>query len=316
MPRLETRNTFFGENMEYFNGQEWKYIKDYKRGEKILTYFPKDKHVELLLPLNYIKRKSKGLNRIIFQRKLDILINDEGIFFGKYRDTGMNEYGDKIFRHDNRYMDIMTKDIPLKKSIFSHFLFINTFTYISNNSSQLTENKMELMLRSIMYGDIDKSNVCTLDMRDESIEKFEKTMKPWEVLLNKCKVRYKKDVRWRTLSFSLPRDKDVFLKSILNYSYDEIRFIVDKLDRLNDMKNKIIPKNKDSLDFIQMAYTLYGIPCHKYEDYLLKMNNLGLRTDVKDMRLFRSRYEYSFTVKTGYVVLRNNGIIMVFRDYK
>ena len=68
--------------------------------------------------------------------------------------------------------------------------------------------------------------------------------------------------------------------------------------------------------FIQMAYTLYGIPCHKYEDYLLKMNNLGLRTDVKDMRLFRSRYEYSFTVKTGYVVLRNNGIIMVFRDYK
>ena len=46
------------------------------------------------------------------------------------------------------------------------------------------------------------------------------------------------------------------------------------------------------------------------------MNNLGLRTDVKDMRLFRSRYEYSFTVKTGYVVLRNNGIIMVFRDYK
>ena len=90
MPRLETRNTFFGENMEYFNGQEWKYIKDYKRGEKVLTYFPKDKHVELLLPLNYIKRKSKGLNRIIFQRKLDILINDEGIFFGKYRDTNMN----------------------------------------------------------------------------------------------------------------------------------------------------------------------------------------------------------------------------------
>ena len=59
MPRLETRNTFFGENMEYFNGQEWKYIKDYKRGEKVLTYFPKDKHVELLLPLNYIKRKLK-----------------------------------------------------------------------------------------------------------------------------------------------------------------------------------------------------------------------------------------------------------------
>lgn len=129
MPRLETRNTFFGENMEYFNGQEWKYIKDYKRGEKVLTYFPKDKHVELLLPLNYIKRKSKGLNRITFQRKLDILINDEGIFFGKYRDTSINEYGDVIFRHDNRYVDIMTKDIPLKNQYFLIFIYKYFYLY-------------------------------------------------------------------------------------------------------------------------------------------------------------------------------------------
>ena len=37
MPRLETRNTFFGENMEYFNGQEWKYIKDYKKRRKSIN---------------------------------------------------------------------------------------------------------------------------------------------------------------------------------------------------------------------------------------------------------------------------------------
>lgn len=43
------------EDTEYFNGKEWKKIKDYKKGESVLTWYP-DGHAEVELPKRYINK--------------------------------------------------------------------------------------------------------------------------------------------------------------------------------------------------------------------------------------------------------------------
>ena len=311
--RVETRNTLFGKNIEYFNGTEWKKISEYKNGEKILTFFLDDRHVELLQPIKYIKRKSEGLNRFIAKgSKMDICLSDDAEFIGQLRSPERDSNGEKIYKYSNQITNFALHEANDNK--FSNCLLFNTFNYNFTTCSQLTENKMILMLRSIMYGRIENNNTCYIEWDKKEI--FEKEVRLWEILLNKCKIRFNRNNRKYYIEFRLPRSKDVFLKSVFSYSYEEIRFIVDEIDRMNNMKHIIKPKDIDSLDFIQMVYALYGKTCYKKDDHLVRRNNMGTRLQIKEIDYFRTRYEYSFTTRSGYIVIRNNGIIYVFGDYK
>ena len=318
MGRVTSRDTLFGGNVEYFNGNEWKQIQNYKKGERILIFYPEEKRAELSLPLDYIKRKSNGLNRVTAKgKRMDILISDNAEFIGKYRDTNLDEYGENTDRYSNRISNFtLNEAIHSGKNfgIFSHCMIFNTFNYNLNTNSQLTENKMILMLKSIMYGRIENNNTCYIEWGDG--EFTEREVKKWEVLLNKCKIRYDRNNRKKVLTFRLPRSKDVFLQSALSLSYDEIVFIVDKIDRMNNMSDIIKPRDIESLDFIQMIYALYGKPLIKRKDHLIRRHTQGLRVNIKEVNHFRSKFEYSFTTKSGYIIIRNNGCIMTFGDFK
>lgn len=43
------------EDTEYFNGEKWKKIKDYKNGENVLAWYP-DGHAAIELPKRYINK--------------------------------------------------------------------------------------------------------------------------------------------------------------------------------------------------------------------------------------------------------------------
>ena len=313
------RSTLFGGyNIEIFDGRQWKKIEDYKRNERILIFYPNEKRAEMSTPLDFIKQKSKGMNRVTAKGgKMDILLNDDAEFIGKYRDTNLDEYGDSTNRYSNRQSNF-TLDEAMHSGknfgIFSHCMIFNTFNYDFTTNSQLSELKMSVMIQSIMKGRIENNNTCYIDWNNG--EFTEREVKKWEALLNKCKIPYTRDNRRKYLYFRLPRSKDVFLQSVLSYSYEEIRFIVDKIDRMCNMSKVIKPKDIDSLDFIQMVYALYGNALAKRKDHLIRINNQGLRLNIKEVSHFRCKYEYGFTVKSGYIIIRNCGYIMVFGDYR
>lgn len=316
--RVTTRNTLFGKNVEFFDGTRWKKISEYEKGDKVLTFFLEDKHVELLQPICYIKRKSKGLNRVIAKgNKLDICLSDEAEFIGQYRSSGKTVEGDSLYKFNDQISNFTLEEahhVGLNYRKFSHCLIYNTFNYNFTTCSQLTENKMILMLRSIMYGRIENNNTCWVEWEDK--ETFEKEVRSWEILLNKCKIKFTRENRWRYIKFRLPRNKDVFIKNIFSYSYEEIRFIVDEIDRMNNMHHIIKPKDIDSLDFIQMVYALYGKACYKKENYLVRRKKVGTELNIKEVDYIKTRFEYSFTTRSGYIVIRNCGIIYVMGDYK
>ena len=311
------RSTLFGgHNIEVYNGKEWIKLEEYKRGSKILIFYPEEKRAELSTPICFIKQKSKGMNRVTAKgNRMDILLNDEAEFIGKYRDTNLDEYGENADRYSNRQSNF-TLDEAMHSGknfgIFSHCLIFNTFNYDFTTNSQLSELKMEVMLEAIMYGRIENDNTCYLDYNDFT----EREIKKWEALLNKCKIPYTKENRWKYLKFRLPRSKEVFLQSVLSYSQEEVRYIMDSIDRMTGASKIIKPRNLDSLDFIQMVYALNGNALSKKKDHLTKVNNQGLRVYIKEVNHFRCKYEYGFTVKSGYIVIRNCGNIMVFGDFK
>ena len=70
------------------------------------------------------------------------------------------------------------------------------------------------------------------------------------------------------------------------------------------------------LDFIQMVYALYGKACYKKENYLVRRKKVGTELNIKEVDYIKTRFEYSFTTRSGYIVIRNCGIIYVMGDYK
>ena len=84
---LKRSTLFGGHNIEIYNGKEWIKLEEYKRNERILIFYPDTKKAEMSQPINFIKQKSKGMNRVTAKgNRMDILLNDDAEFIGKYRD--------------------------------------------------------------------------------------------------------------------------------------------------------------------------------------------------------------------------------------
>ena len=137
----------------------------------------------------------------------------------------------------------------------------------------------------------------------------------WElILLRRGLEEDLKTVRPEDFRVLLLQSFDIdYITKILDNLYSNTKLLID-FDRC---KVKVIkPKDIDSLDFIQMVYALYGNALAKRKDHLIRINNQGLRLNIKEVNHFRCKYEYGFTVKSGYIIIRNCGYIMVFGDFK
>lgn len=104
----------FPKDTMYFNGIEWKYIKDYSEGEYVLQFDPNTRTGKLVKPLKYIKRKHtsgwyqinlKGGTKITCSGDHDILYYDDNYDYHYCNVKELNS-GVKILTPTNSYVGL------------------------------------------------------------------------------------------------------------------------------------------------------------------------------------------------------------------
>ncbi len=297
------RKTLLGENVEFFNGSIWKPISQYKKDDKVLIYYT-DGTVALSTPIEYIKLYKANLNNVK-SSMFNADINDDATFYGIRRDIKISSNEDTV------------KTITLKQSYledfnyFTHYELISTFQNVDIISkSMLSEDKLKIMTYAITLGKI-KNNDCKIKLNDRVLASHIAS------LLNKNKIRYKYNIKSLTIEFRLPRNIDVFIHNPLIFSQKEIMTMIYLIiDTLGDKYIK--PVSKDYLDFIQFIFALGGkrtnIIGDKLRMYVGKYTRL--QAPLFKIEEKKTTIQYSFTVRSGLVVLRSNGLIFVLTDYK
>lgn len=298
------RKVVYGSEIEFFDGRVWKNISEYKKGDKMLTFFWEDNHVELLQPLQF-SRVNKGratMDKVIF-RGIEVSTNMDFVFMGDYR--------------NGQYDDELKTICTLKEAIESNFMLLShinmyaSFTYDSKFSSMLSEDKLRVMMISLMVGEV-KENECSMIVNEGLKEHIRGCLKNGGMVYNINKVGKDYLIKYR-----LPRDKKLFIESPLMLSSEEVNILIDEIEYLSKDKRKLNPTNRDSFDFIQMLYALSGRRVEIMDKHLVRENR-GVFVPERKTKVEQSKekVEYTFTTKSGYVVLRSNGKIFVGSDYK
>lgn len=301
----EIRKTTFGSEVEYFNGKEWKSISQYKKGEKVLTFFQDDKHAELLEPLSYI-RINKSLNKFI-SSVYNFSINEDAEFLGDYMASDGNTFLSAFTLNYACSMDF---------NPFSHHKLYATFNYDTTTSSMLDDERIRLMVMSVIKGEISDNNKCVIKTDNA------KEMQMYKKYLTRGRITdrniIEKNGRY-IIEYMLPRGKKIFLNNPLIFNKHELNVVIDEIEHWSN-GNKIVPLEADCLDFLQMVYARYGLKTivHKEKKILKKFQTAFTTITRKSCKVKHSKekMQYSFTTRGGGIVLRNNGSIFVMSDYK
>lgn len=303
------RNSTFGKEVEYFNGKEWKTISSYSRGDKILTFFAEDNHVELLEPIQYI-RKNNTLYRVQI-KGLDFSLNGGATFIGEYRNSYKSQNADYDSNVKIQYIVTMEEMVNSNFVICSHFKAYNTFKYNSTTTSMLSSDQLRIMALSIMYGEID-GMWCTLRTKNKNLYKHLLKCINHE-RINHKKISSKDEY---IVEYLMPRSKELFCTSPLMLSAEEVIVLVDEFDK-GFAKNKMMCNDSQIKDFIQLVYAMYGKRIIVNDKHITKSQNgyTLLEREGKHERS-KERLCYSFTTRSGYFVIRNNGRIYIVGDLK
>lgn len=303
------RKSLYGETVEYFNGKEWKSISDYKPAtDKVLIYNPTNHTVFLSTPINHIKSKSKKINHVT-SSFFSVDISDEVEFYGTPRkDDGEDTTEPKVMP----FNEICIEDY----NYFSHYCLISSFNNSNENSSMLNDGKFEIMAYAVTMGECDGYD-CTIGFDNK------KESGTFLNLLNKNAIRYNYNQKDISIRFRLPRDIDLFTSNPLGLSNREIGklayFVVDNFMVGNVRNKKVVIKNTNSLDFVQMVLALNGMRSNIKNNELImyKGGFTRLQSNLFKIEEKIVNGQYSFTIKNDhYIVLRSNGVIFVGGDFK
>ena len=295
---MHIRKGLFSGDVEFFNGIEWKPLSQYKCGEKVLIW-NEDKTVELTTPIAYIKKNKTHINHVK-SSMLDMNMSDDALFYGIVKE----DEGGKA-----------TKTITLHQACledwcyFSHYRLISTFEYLNTTSSMLSEDKLILMTYTILYGKV-KNGECIMKLNNK--QQFEDMF----YIFKKARTKYKADNKNLTFTYRPPRNIDLFKQSPLIFSNKEIMtmiyLIIDTCG-----SNFIQPADKSNFDFIQLIFALGGK--RLYNDgkklRLLTGKYTRLQTASFEINEAKVNKQYSFTVKSGWLVLKSKGLILVMADF-
>lgn len=298
-----SRKTLLGGDIEFFNGSIWKPISQYKKDEKVLIYY-EDGTVALSTPLEYIKINKTNINHVTSTMfKADI--NDDALFYGirRYEKISSDEDTVKMCTFKDAYLGDF--------NYFTHYELISTFQNIDTISkSMLSEDKIKIMIYAITLGKI-KNNNCKIKLENREIGSKIVT------LLSKNSVKYNYNIKELVLDFRLPRGIDVFIHNPLIYSQREVMMMIHLIiDILGDKSLK--PISKEYLDFIQFIFALGGKRVNVVGDRLRMFVGRYTRLQAPSFKIEEKKVnmQYSFTVRSGLIVLRSNGLIFVLSDYK
>ena len=328
---------------EFFDGNQWKSLADYKKGDQVLQYDTKTGKASLTEPLAYIKRKCSKMYHFETRQGIDQTLSSEHRVLYKNK-THVN--GKKVWA--NTFKEISAEELKEKQNAGSfNGGFETSFSY-SGRGLSLSDVELELMLAVICDGTFDKRkdyyNRCTINIKKQrKIDEMDDLMKRWggEYKRKECSNGYVRYV------FAAPRKEKVFTPDWYLCTKDQLKLICDnilKWDGSVDKKGRktFCSTEKATADFVQFAFSACGKRAtvhldkragepHKTggKEYVRKSDSytvcissntivgMAYHNDGRknNVRLEEVKpvdgYKYCFTVPTHALVLRRNGKIFI-----
>lgn len=296
---MHIRKGLFSGDVEFFNGIEWKPLSKYKKGDKVLVW-NENRTVELSTPIAYIKKKSPHINHVK-SSMLDMCMSDNALFYGIAREETCGENTTKTMTLHRACLEDW--------NYFSDYRLVSTFEYINVTSSMMTEEKLILMVYTILFSK-PKDNEYIMRLDNKIL--YEQMMK----VFKKARVKYVGDNKKYTFIYKPPRNVELFKQSVLIFSKKEIETMINLIIETCG-SNYIKPNDKKNLDFIQLIFALGGRRLYNDGQKLRLLVGKYTRLQSTSFKIEEKRVDkqYSFTVRSGWIVLKSKGLILVMADY-
>lgn len=287
---------------EYFNGYEWKLLKDYVEGDKVLQY-NEDETASLVEPIEYIHLK-----------------NDETFYEHNNYETEQCLTGN----HKVVYKDATLKTITVDEIVGKDFQGRIPTTFEFNGNVSVSEKLLRLAfaVQVAIYKFVDKDGNWTLKFK--SVKKINRMKE----LLNDFSVRYEISIDNGAHFFKF-NSKDLlrlyddnyytFPKNWYNLDLESKEIIIDEIPRWFNHKNCYITSNKENAELI-----FFIVNSSKYSAYISERKNesdkvfytVDIRyytstTFNKKWELINKEDKYCFVVPSHMLVLRRHGKLFI-----
>ena len=323
---------------EYFNGEKWIRIADYKKGDKVLQYevIEKDRgKATLTHPERYVKLEEEKLTLIKNKTgSVNQLLSDEHdvVYVTSKGNTYKKQFLKIKEQHKNSKHGFTGK-------------FITTFDY-EGEGIKLSDEEIRLMIAVIADGHFHaqrSSSWCKVNLKKQrKKDRLEK-------LLKEAGIEYKKRIStvdgYHVYSFYAPYKYKEFDYFWYNCNKKQFKVIADEVllwdGSLYGGKKRFTTTSKKTADFIQFVFSTLGSRATlftrdrtgqkymtngkeyirqsiEYDIHISKKNKLvsiQAKTQEEKIDLVEipttDGFKYCFTVPTGMLVLRREGRIFI-----
>jgi ATP-dependent exoDNAse (exonuclease V) alpha subunit len=316
---------------EYFNGEKWIKISEYKEGDMVLQY-NKNRTANLTIPLKYIKKECDYFNVIKTQNgSINQWLCDEHdiVYLTSRNNIAKKNVLEMIKTHQNSPSGFTGK-------------FINSFNY-EGKGIDLTNEEIRLMVAVIADGSFkDNSNVCRVNIKkDRKKERLRAILKQAKIEWKE----FKKDSGYSVFTFIPPMKVKKFDKYWYSANNTQMETILNEVfywDGRIDEKGRtsFSTTEKESADYVQFIAScldyyasvnifdrvgqeyetcgkIYTRKSIEYSVHVSKRkgrkSSLKVRNSKTEIvkKLSPDGYKYCFTVESGMLVLRREGRIFI-----
>ena len=321
---------------EFFNGERWKKISEYKDGDKVLQY-NLDGTSELVLPSEYHKYESEYLTHFKTKYGIDQCLSDEHNVV--YFTEDSNNIKKKLFSEIKKRHNFNKTGFRGKFKLSSNFK--------GGSGISLTDDEIRLMVAVKADGSYpNKSNSCRINLKKYGKKNI------LEGILKSCGIKFSKtsgsQEGYHVYYFKAPEKSKVFSSEWYNCSRAQLNVIADtvlKFDGCIDTSSsstvgRFHSTIKENADFIQFVFSSldYRASIHTkdrrgrirtingkkyitksidYDVYISKNNLTSIRKGMGESKVSLNPYKtkdgfkYCFTVDSGMLVLRRNNNIFI-----
>ena len=310
---------------EFFNGAEWKRIADYQEGDMVLQYNP-DGTADLVYPDMYHKYKCDSFWKIESVHGINQMVSDEHnlIYVSSKGNIVKKNVVDFIKSHNATKFGSEAK-------------FITTFKY-NGAGIHLSDEQIRVMCMVIADGHFisDNNTKCRLNLK-----KNRKKIRARK-LLEDAGIEYKvcnhnpKDPEFETFLFDAPMRLKTFPKEWYSCTEHQFNVISEECmhwdGSISNNRMNYSTIKKQTADFLQFAFSVSGYRSRvsvldrrsdssrrKILEYNISKttktnpalrNNSGKKIQIHKVHA-SDGYKYCFTVPSGMLVLRRNGVINI-----
>lgn len=304
---------------EYFNGERWVKISEYKDGDMVLQYNP-DGTASLVKPLKYHKYECKKLTLMTnATNSINQCLSDE------HNVVYVTSKGNLYKQNFKQFKSAGGRQCW----IIPHFRF-------SGNGIDWTDEEIKLALAISADGHLfehrpNKNHMVRVNLKHQ-YKKDE-----LEALLNACGIEYKKkkycprDLAFDTYLFHWDKAFKLFPSDWYNMSTTQLEIVKSNITKWDGMVvdgkgGTYSTTKKHNADFVQFCVTSLGYRCSiSKDDRAFRKNPVYILHFSKNKSMIRcykggfefsdydtlDGYKYCFSVPSGMLVLRRNNAINI-----